>query len=492
MRSILLPIRIVLVGLAASPFAPGQVTTRVSLTWNQEQVSAIVDFRSALSADGRFVALSANSSLAPINTFANKEVFVRDRQTGTVDLVSRATSGALSNGFSNLGDMSADGRFVVFESAASTLVAGDTNGTHDIFLRDRQLGATVCVSVNSLGAPANDSSARPTVSADGRFVCFQSYATDLVAGDTNAAPDVFVRDMLLGSTERVSLSSVGAQVALGGENPHISGDGRCVLFTSLDANVVPGDLNTLRDSFVRDRQAGTTTLVSLGSAGGPAHSDCYGEAISGDGRFVTFSSWDGTLVPGDTNHDYDVFVRDTLAGTTECASVDSAGNLGDGRSSQSALSADGRYVAFESIATNLVPGSPALSSGVFVHDRLTGATLLASIDSGGNPAEDFSISQQPAISGDGSTVAFLSDATNLVEGDTNHAPDLFVRGSAPPPVVFPRARCFPRRAIPHSRPTPWCCNPPVSRRASSRSSCRAIGSATRCRSATDDAVSAGI
>jgi Tol biopolymer transport system component len=239
-------------------------------------------------------------------------------------------------------------------------------------------GTTERVSVDSAGNEGNSFVQRnASISADGRFVAFTSFATNLVPGDTNRRDDVFVRDRLTGTTELVSVDSAGNQGNRDSGSPAISADGRFVAFHSVATNLVPGDTGNMTDVFVRDRLTGTTQRVSVDSAGTEGNGASVEPAISGDGRFVAFYSFATNLVPGDTNGDGDVFVHDRQTGTTERVSVDSAGNQGSAISDgfrKVSISADGRVVAFVSVATNLVPGDTNGGSDAFVHDRQTGIT----------------------------------------------------------------------------------------------------------------------
>jgi Tol biopolymer transport system component len=309
--------------------------------------------------------------------------------------------------------VSADGRFVAFQSQASNLVPGDTNGASDVFVRDRRLRTTVRVDVDSAGAQANGPSLLGAISADGRFVVFGSTATNLAAGDSDAAFDVFVHDRVTGATELVSVNSAeqhqnGASGAM-----DISANGRYVAFGSDASNLVPGDTNQQPDVFVRDRRAGTTERASVGSGGaqgnGPAGAGFSSVAIDGAGRYVAFESYASNLVPGDGNDTVDVFVRDRAAGTTE--RVDTTG------ATLAGLSDDGQHVLFTSIA----PGQP----GVFVRDRATGRVERVDVSSAGEPSNGAGFGG--AINADGRVVAFTSDASNLVPGDANGFSDAFVR-----------------------------------------------------------------
>src|SRR4028118_331258 len=380
----------------------------------------------SISADGRFVAFSSGASnLVPGDTNDTNDIFVRDRLTNTTTLVSVDSAGNQANSDSDNPSISADGRFVAFYSDASNIVPGDTNDTNDIFVRDRLTNTTTLVSVDSAGNQANSDSDNPSISADGRFVAFYSDASNIVPGDTNDTNDIFVRDRLTNTTTLVSVDSAGNQANSDSDNPSISADGRFVAFYSDASNIVPGDTNDTNDIFVRDRLTNTTTLVSVDSAGNQANSDSDNPSISADGRFVAFYSDASNIVPGDTNDTNDIFVRDRLTNTTTRVSVDSAGNQANSDSNSPSISADGRFVAFYSDASNIVPGNTNSSRDIFVRDRLTNTTTRVSLDSAGNQANNSS--RDPSISADGRFVAFVSFASNLVPGDTNRDFDIFVR-----------------------------------------------------------------
>jgi Tol biopolymer transport system component len=417
-----------------------QVTSRVSIGAAGTQGDGSSKSPS-ISADGRYVAFeSAASDLVPGDTNGVLDIFVRDRQVGTIERVSVGSGGTQANDMSLYPSISADGRCVAFLSAASNLVPGDTNGVWDMFVHDLQTGATERVSVDSAGTPADESSfAPPSISADGRYVAFQSAATNLVPGDTNGDDDVFVRDRQTGTTERVSVDSAGVQGNAFSGFPSISADGRCVAFASLASDLAPGDTNGHYDVFVRDRSSGTTERVSVRSNGAQGNGDSgdgIGLTISADGRYVAFASDSSNLVPGDTNAFADTFVHDRRLGTTERVSVSSTGAQGNHSSGNSAsVSADGRYVAFLSAASTLVPGDTNGAFDIFVRDRRLGTTALVSVDSSGAQGNLDSDISGLSISADGRYVVFGSNATNLVTGDTNGATDVFVRDRSDSPFT---------------------------------------------------------
>lgn len=285
-------------------------------------------------------------------------------------------------------------------------------------------GFTWRVSVSSTGAPALGTHLDSALSGDGDVVAFSSDSADLVAGDTNSTWDVFVHHRPSGVTERVSVASDGSEANSYSDSAAFSADGRYVTFRSNASNLVPGDTNGIGDLFLHDRQTGHTERISVASDGGETpHGAHLESSISADGRYVAFVS--SGLVPGDTNGEWDVHVRDRLLGTTTRVSVASDGSQANGGSSQPSISADGRYVAFPSYASNLVPGDTNGTYDVFVHDRATATTTRVSVAADGSQADNYSF--HPSISADGQLLAFASEASNLVSGDTNAVPDIFVR-----------------------------------------------------------------
>lgn len=380
----------------------------------------------SVSVDGRFIAFqSTAANLVAGDTNAQQDVFVHNRTTGTTRRVSVDSAGVQGNGSSSMPAISADGRYVAFQSAASNLVEGDTNNVTDIFVRDDLTGVTNRISVHSSGAQGNGSSVMPAISADGRYVAFQSTASNLVAGDMNSASDIFVRDRLTGATARLSVDTMAAEANNASEGAAISGDGRFVAFRSAASNLVAGDTNLTIDIFVRDTLTNGTSRVSVDSGGVQGNSFSLEPALSADGRFVAFQSFASNLVPGDTNARDDVFVRDRLMNTTTRVSVESGGGQGNSGSFNPSISADGRFVVFYSSSSNLVADDTNGMIDVFVRDRVLSRTARLSVDSGGVQGNMNSL--EPAISSDGRTAAFSSAASNLVAADTNGQSDIFVR-----------------------------------------------------------------
>ena len=380
----------------------------------------------SISADGRYVAFESDATnLASGDTNGVRDVFVRDRIAGTTERVSVGAGGLEGDGASAAPSISADGRYVAFESHATNLVALDTNGERDIFVRDRLAGTTERVSVATSGVEGDLGSAAAAISADGRHVSYESDATNLVAGDTNSRTDVFVRDVQAGTTVRVSTSAQGMQGTQGNDEPAISGDGRYVAFDCWASDLYPGDTNGCEDLVVKDLVLGTLERLSVSAAGVECNANTGQPKISADGRYVVFFSDADNLVAPDTNGAGDVFVRDLVAGTIERVSVAAGGVEGDQGSIYAAISDDGRWVSFMSVSSNLVANDVNAAADAFVKDRATGAVELASVSTAGTRGDADSLTTR--ISADGRFVAFVSFATNLVPGDTNGACDVFVR-----------------------------------------------------------------
>jgi Tol biopolymer transport system component len=429
--------------LAAAAATP-PTTTRVSVSSAGVQGDRDT-FAAGISADGHYVVLNSQArNLVPRDTNDRWDVFVRDSVTGQTSRVSVSSSGAQAEpgtdpwGGSTQGAISANGRYVVFVSDARNLVSGDTNRATDVFLHDRTTGATTRVSVSSSGRQANGGSAYPAISADGRYVAFQSIASNLVRHDTNRLIDVFVRDLRTGKTTRVSLDSRGRQARCNldyceSTEPALSAHGRYVAFESSATNLVRHDTNRLADVFVRDRGTGKTTRVSVDSHGRQGGRDrtnngSNAPAISANGRYVIFHSADSNLVRADTNRTFDIFLHDRLTRRTTRVSVGNDGRQANGENlGPASISSDGRYVAFASLASNLVTGDANEITDVFVRDLAAGRTILASLGDRGQQGTDGSAPAAVAFSADDRYLAFSSGSPNLVPGDTNTVPDAFVR-----------------------------------------------------------------
>ncbi|MFN8545343.1 MAG: hypothetical protein U0807_14200 [Candidatus Binatia bacterium] len=396
----------------------------------------------AASADGRVVAFVSRAwNLVPddvrcvTESSRCEDAVVVDRDAdgdGVLDepgAVAVARPGAGEVGWPDtVAAVSADGRVVAFTSWSAQLDPTDTNGLPDVYVRDRSTGAVERASVASDGGGANhgvEVRARSlALSADGTQVVFASASTTLVPGDGNGAVDVFVRDRAAGRTERVSVAGDGTEAD--GESfttlsaVSISADGRFVAFDSTATNLVPGDQNGERDVFVRDRATGRTVRASVGVRDEEGNAASYGPVLAADGRSVAFASIATNLVPGDTNGTADIFVRDLARGITTRVSVASDGTEANGHSADPSLSADGRFVAFTSGATVLVPGDTNGIDDVFVYDRLTGTTARVSLAADGRELRGSDVPHPgavtPTLTVDGTATVFLSNSFDVTPG----------------------------------------------------------------------------
>jgi Tol biopolymer transport system component len=408
----------------AGPPVPGTAMVSVSSTGAP---SDSFSFGAAVSADGRYVAFNSDAStLVPGDTNGTGDVFVRDLRHGTTSRVSVSGTGAQGEGDSAGPAISADGRYVAFSSLAGNLVPGDSGDGHpEVLVRDRVAGTTTRISRSAAGGASDGASVWPAFSGNGRYVAFTSYATNLVAGDTNGVADVFRHDLRTKKTALVSVTGDGAQADDISLEPAISRSGRYVTYYSLATNLAPGDTDEVPDVFVRDLDAGTTTLVSVVAVeNGTEAWGHFTPDISADGRRVAFMSTADNLVAGDTNHNGDIFVRDLDAGTTTLVSVSSTGRQSTETTEAPAISADGRHVAFAGRGDTFAEGDTNEADDVFVHDAGTGRTTRVSVSATGSQAGDGSTG--PAIDAHGRRIAFTSYASDLVPDDRNGQPDVFV------------------------------------------------------------------
>ncbi len=433
---------VLLLGLlcSASTHTSAAVTERVSVSSDGDQGKG-ASFSPVTSENGRFVAfVSAAANLVSDDTNASIDVFVHDRQTGTTERVSVSSAGEQGNDDCHNPSISYDGRYVAFSSHATNLVAGDTNAERDTFVRDRNTDTTERVSVSSSELQGNaESTMMTSISADGRFVAFCSAASNLVAGDTNSSVDTFVRDRKDGTTERVSVTSAGAEQDDGSITAVISADGMCVAFTSWATNLVVDDTNDRPDVFVHNRKNGLTERVSVSSDGVQGSSTSEDPSISADGMYVAFSSSSSNLVPNDTNSTGDVFVRNRDKASTERVSLSSSGEEGNSVSFKPSISGDGRHVVYTSYASNLVEYDTNDCRDIFACDRLTGTVERVSVNSAGEQSNE--VSNSALISADGAHAVFGSDASNLVPDDDNGTQDVFARetDSVGPSVTIDQA-----------------------------------------------------
>ena len=412
----------------------------------------------AISADGRFVAFSSfATNLSDETTGGHHAVFVRDLEANTTTLASRATgAGGEGADDDSLGaSMSADGRLVAFESRADNLSADDANGTIDAFVRDLRTATTTLVSrASGMGTAGDDHSGGTEMSGDGRRVAFLSYADNLSDADNDAVPDIFVRDLTTNATIFVSRATDGTPADRGAGPLSISADGRFVAFSSAADNLSTQDVDDLEDIFVRDLATNTTTYVSRASGvtGEPADGNSAQPSISADGRFVAFDSDADSLSTQDENSVTNVFVRDLQAGTTAYASRASgaAGAPADSDSLGPKISADGRFLLLNSRANNLSLEDNDEFVNVFVRDLETNALAYVSRAAGTAGVAADGTSVGTGISGNGRYVLFASNAQNLSSEDGDATIDVFVRDvlGAPAAPATPPAQPVPDTAGP--------------------------------------------
>ena len=532
-----------------------RTTTLASISVNGA-VGSGNSFPVGISTNGRYALFeSAASDLVPGDTNGVSDIFVRDLVADTTTLVSVSTNGGSADGISRSATLSADGRFVAFVSAADNLVSNDTNGIPDVFLRDLQAATTTLVSVGAQSTNSSlllSSSEAPEISADGRYVAFYSTATNLVAG-VALSGEIYLRDTLVGSTTWASTDARAIATSLLGNsnvfsfNPALSADGKFVAFEtstnpaavsftrglvlrfSLDtgltdivhtnaavayasgaedihnldispdgrfvvyiANNGTNNLAITTSINLWDSQTGSNTLVSVNTNNTSSlNAICDWPSVDATGRYVTFlssatnlvtnslsgqyqyhlyvrdlqagitslidkdtnavgssvapstvprinaaadsiafESPDAGMVANDRNHDFDIFLRDFISDSVELISAHApwfSSSTANGPSAASAfsLSSDGRFMAFASEADNLVPNDTNGVGDIFVRDLFTGQTVLASVGPSTNAAN--APSSEPAISGNGRYVTFSSVAANLALNDTNRALDVFIR-----------------------------------------------------------------
>jgi Tol biopolymer transport system component len=417
--------------LIAVPAAPGEAAgvlahdiIRVSVSTDG---SATGGEHPVVNADGTRIAFDSTVSFDPRDvprvpwaSAANGDVYLHDTVTGTTSLISVSSDGTAGNGYSRHPAISADGTRIVFESDASNLVVDDTNDLRDMFLHDTNSGTTVRVPVASDAGDSGDghsgsNSNLVTISADGTKIGFVSESNELVPGDTNNAADVFVFDTTTGTTTRVSVSETGLQSDSASSSPSLSADGTRIAFASAATNLVTGDRNGETDVFVRDTVAGTTILVSPGLGGNRTDGPSLRPSINADGTRVAFGSDATNLVAGDSPQaaDWDVFVRDTVAATTSLVSIDPD----FGSRSRHSIDGSGTRVAFTEYASE---------TGVFIYDVTSGRTVRVDIPYDRSDPLGRVDTGVVDISGDGESVVFESYMSNLVAGDTVNTMDVFL------------------------------------------------------------------
>lgn len=412
-----------------------QVTERVSLAPGGVEPDVDCEARS-MSADARYVAFETYSPLFVANdNNANSDVFVLDRVGGAFERVSVAAAGGDADGHSHAGMLSADGGYVVFTSTSTNLIAGSPQAVQQVYRRERSTGVVVLVSRSTAGVPDSGGASYSTaMTPDARYVLITSHDSSLTGAISPSYNVLFVRDIDAGTTVAAALGFGGAWPDGEMFGGRLSDDGRYVAFESSATNLVAGDAAGHSDVFRCDRQSGLVTRVSVGLAGAEGNAASYGPSMSSDGRFVAFKSYASNLVPNDTNQGGDNFVRDLQTAVTERVSLDWLDQPLSGDSGYPQLSPDGRFVLFPYFGLNATPNHDSDNGGnVVVRDRLLGRSTLASVNSNW---EDGDIGAEVhQVTADGRFVLMSSFSTNLVPGDTNGVLDVYLRDRQ---QTFPR------------------------------------------------------
>lgn len=410
---------------ACNPEAPITQITRGYDNSPADNDSSYYDL--GISEDGnRIVFASDAANLVPGDTNGNTDVFLYERLTCTITRVSVDSSGGQGSGRSWFPAISANGRYMVFDSTAANLIDDDTNNTRDVFMRDLDTGITTIVSLSSDEEQGDLESYGASISADGRYIAFVSRATNFDAFGF-AAYSAFVRDTVAGTTELVTVSTSSGKSFGAVTNAAISADGCCIAFTSSGGDLVSGDGNGEEDVFVRDLSADQTERVSLPVVPGEELND-YSilGSISHDGRYVTFHSHATNAIDGDNNTHADSFITDREADTTQLISQALSGVTGSDHAevSRGWIGNEGRIVLFESRSAAFVTGDQNNAVDIFMRDQFTRQTTLVSRVPGGALSDNNS--HYGAMTPDGRYLVFTSDANNLVPGYENFWGDVFL------------------------------------------------------------------
>lgn len=406
---------------------PNASITHISTALDGSDGNGMAVFPS-ISPNGRYVAyVSDSSNLVAGDNNSQHDVFMYDRITCLTVRISVTSGGNEGNGGARLTfpSLSSDGHYVAFVSEASNLVEGDSNRKADVFVHDLQSGQTLLVSRASDGTQGNGEAVHALISGDGRYVMFDSFATNLVSGDVNNKPDVFLRDLQSGETRRISSASNGDESngdsSLGKDM--ISADGQTLLLASNATNLAANDLNLHYDVFLHDLQSGQTGLAALAPGGAQVNPNIEDGAISDSGQMIAFASTASNLVSGDNNNQRDIFVLERQTGQISRVSVSSLLAESNGKSYSTDLSANGRYVTFLSAASNLVADDSNTKADAFLHDLQTGETTRISTGNGFQAEEDI---ETIDLAGSSNFAVFMTRAGNLVNGDNNQTYDVFL------------------------------------------------------------------
>jgi len=401
-----------------SQTALGATIEKISVTTDGKE-SPSGSHNASISRDGRYIAFETAGSFDAADTNFEVDIYVRDRLLGETKRISIGSTGEEAHTSSKNAVISGNGRYVAFETSGS-LVSDDTNNDSDVYVHDRQTGETKRISVTSSGEQVKTSSGSASISGNGRYICFEANGR-FEASDTNNNSDIYVHDRQSGETRRISVTSSGVGLETSSHNASISADGRYVSFES-NGSFESSDTNGDLDVYVHDRQTGETRRVSVTTSGGELRSSSRNSSISADGRYVVFDSY-GNFEASDRNVDSDVYVHNMDTRETTRVSVASEGvEVGTG-SDKGSISADGRYVTFETYGA-FVDGDRNHDDDVYIHDRKTNKTTLVSVPYRDNMASF--MSYNAIISGDASTVAFETYG-DFNATDLNSNLDVYVR-----------------------------------------------------------------
>lgn len=382
--------------------------------------------RSDVSADGRFVAFDSKATnLDPLDTDSFEDIYVKDLATGGIVLASVAPGKSKGNGkgkggggsptkgnlYSLRPSLSGDGSLVAFDTGSSNLHPDDPFGGLDIYVKNLLTGELILASRAADGTKGNGPSARASISDDGTKVAFQSAATNLDALDTETTYDVYVKDLVTGSVDLVSVTAAGVKGNGVSFTPTISPNGTRVAFSSQSTNLHPADTDTVADLYVKDLVTGELFLASSSDEGVSGNGSSFGASLSEDGSVVAFTSQASNLDPADPDAWEDAYVKDLRTGDLILVSAASDGTKGDGLSGSGSITADGRLVAFESLSTNLHPADQDGFDDVFLKDLVTGEISLLSVTAAGEKGTGHS--GGVSASADAAIVAFSSTASNL-------------------------------------------------------------------------------
>ncbi len=418
--------------IALASTAGAQSLVRISGLGGRQMPSGMQPI--AISADGQRLLISGGDGLFVGDNNGAADLSWFDTRTGVHQRAFPGVGGVVPDGDSAFGALSANERYVVCTSFATNLLPGDTNGVGDAYVLDQQTGVMTRATLAWNGAePTWDAFSRG-VSDNGRFVVFECEDDALVQNDANSTQDIFVRDTLTNTTQLVSMSTAGSSGSGYSDGGKISADGRYVVFNSQASDLILADTNGFTDVFLRDLQLGTTTRVSVSATGIEANGDSMDVSMSPDARWIAFASAATNLAPG-ANAGGGIYLVDRTNGQVVNAARSTSGQSTNGWCSNPKLSGDGRYVAFQSFATNLDPlDTDNAESDNFLRDVQLGVTRIVSIATNGSqgsaPSTGFQLTNVPMTSADGQRVLFNANLAELVAGDTNDESDAFLWDAA--------------------------------------------------------------